>query len=205
MLLKVYPENPAPRHISMIVECLKNDGVIIYPTDTVYGIGCDINSTKAINKVCQILNKRPDKSNFSFICKDITDVSNYAHQIDNTTFKAMRRALPGPYTFILHAKSIVPKLFKSNKKTVGVRVPDNNICLQIVTALGNPIMTNSIYDENEIVEYTTDPSLIHDKFGHLVDFVIDGGFGKNIPSTIIDCTGEVPEIIREGAGTSEIF
>ena len=205
MLLKVYPENPAPRHIEMIVDCLKNDGVIIYPTDTVYGIGCDINSTKAINRVCQILGKRPDKSNFSFICKDLNDVSNYAAQIDNTTFKAMKRALPGPYTFILHAKSIVPKLFKSNKKTVGVRIPDNNICYEIVKALGNPIMTNSIYDENEIVEYTTDPSLIHDKFEKLVDIVIDGGFGNNVPSTIIDCTGAVPEIIREGAGSPEIF
>lgn len=203
MLLPIHPDNPNPRNIKSIVDCLKKGGVIIYPTDTVYGFGCDITNSKAIEKIARIKGIKAEKANFSFICHDLSHISEYARQIDNTVFKLIKKCLPGPYTFILNATSNVPKLLKSNKKTVGIRVPDNNIAQEIVRQLGNPILSTSLHDDDEILEYTTDPELIHERYEKLVDIVIDGGFGNNVASTVLDCTNDEVEIIREGAG--EIF
>ncbi|TNF25311.1 MAG: threonylcarbamoyl-AMP synthase [Bacteroidetes bacterium] len=201
MLLRIYPENPNPKAIKEVVDCLRQGGVIIYPTDTVYGIGCDINNRKAVEKICQIRNIKPEKAQFSFICHDLSHISEFCTQIDNPTFKLMKRLLPGPYTFILNATNKVPKLFQSKKRTVGIRIPDNNIPLEIVRVLGNPIMTASVHDEDEIIEYTTDPSLIHERFENSVDIVIDGGFGGIEGSTVINCADGELEIIRQGKGT----
>lgn len=200
MLLKLYNENPNPRDIQRIVECLKDGGVIIYPTDTIYGIGCDILNHKSVERITEIMNIKKDKTMFSFICSDLSHLSDYSKPLNNTIFKIMKSVLPGPYTFILNASNKVPKLLSSKKKTVGIRVPDNNIIREIVKELGNPILSKSIKDEDQILEYTTDPELINERYGDLVDIVIDGGFGDNEPSTIIDCTGEEIEIIREGKG-----
>ncbi|MDD2346268.1 MAG: L-threonylcarbamoyladenylate synthase [Bacteroidales bacterium] len=200
MLLKLYNENPNPRDIQKIVECLKDGGVIIYPTDTIYGIGCDILNHKSVERITEIMNIKKDKTMFSFICSDLSHLSDYSKPLNNTIFKIMKSVLPGPYTFILNASNKVPKLLASKKKTVGIRVPDNNIIREIVKELGNPILSKSIKDEDQILEYTTDPELINERYGDLVDIVIDGGFGDNEPSTIIDCTGEEIEIIREGKG-----
>lgn len=203
MLLKMYNENPGQRHIKMVCDILKNGGVIIYPTDTVYGLGCDIFNSRAVEKVAKIKGVKPEKSNFSFIVSDLSHLSNYTRFVDNTIFKLMKSVLPGPYTFILDANSSVPKILKNKKKTVGIRIPDNNIILEIVRELGNPILTTSIHDTDEIIDYTTDPELIYENFKDKVDVVIDGGFGGNVPSTIIDCTSDVPVIVREGAGGVE--
>lgn len=203
MLLRIYPENPNPKAIKEVVDCLRQGGVIIYPTDTVYGIGCDINNRKAVEKICQIRNIKPEKAQFSFICQDLSHISEFCSQIDNSTFKLMKRLLPGPYTFILNATNKVPKLFQSKKRTVGIRIPDNNIPLEIVRVLGNPIMTASVHDEDEIIEYTTDPSLIHERFENLVDIVIDGGFGGIEGSTVLNCADGDVEVIREGKGSIE--
>lgn len=200
MLLEVHPENPNPRSIAQAVEHLRKGAVIIYPTDTVYAFGCDINSKSAVEKICQLRGMKPDKANFSFICNDLSQLSEYAKQVSTPTFRVMKSVLPGPYTFILNASSQVPKLFKSKKKTVGIRVPDNKIALDLVEALGNPIMSASLKDEDELVEYTTDPYNIHERYEHQVSLVLDGGFGNNAPSTILDCTGNDPELIREGLG-----
>lgn len=200
MLLKLYNENPNPRDIQKIVECLKDGGVIIYPTDTIYGIGCDILNHKSVERITEIMNIKKDKTMFSFICSDLSHLSDYSKPLNNTIFKIMKSVLPGPYTFILNASNKVPKLLASKKKTVGIRVPDNNIIREIVKELGNPILSKSIKDEDQILEYTADPELINERYGDLVDIVIDGGFGDNEPSTIIDCTGEEIEIIREGKG-----
>ena len=200
MLLKLYNENPNPRDIQKIVECLKDGGVIIYPTDTIYGIGCDILNHKSVERITEIMNIKKDKTMFSFICSDLSHLSDYSKPLNNTIFKIMKSVLPGPYTFILNANNNVPKLLSSKKKTVGIRVPDNNIIREIVKELGNPILSKSIKDEDQILEYTADPELINERYGDLVDIVIDGGFGDNEPSTIIDCTGEEIEIIREGKG-----
>lgn len=203
MLLRIYPENPNPKAIAEVVDCLRKGGVIIYPTDTVYGIGCDINNRKAVERICQIRNIKPEKAQFSFICSDLSHISEFCSQIDNTTFKLMKRVLPGPYTFILNATNKVPKLFQSKKRTVGIRIPNNNIPLEIVKALGNPIMTASVHDEDEIIEYTTDPELIHERFENKVDIVIDGGYGGIEGSTVINCSEGFVDIIREGAGPIE--
>jgi len=203
MFRKIYPENPNPREIDRVVEILKDGGVIIYPTDTVYGLGCDITKGKAIERVAQIKGMRPDKANFSFIVYDLSHLADYTKPIDNTTYKLMRRNLPGPFTFILEASNSVPKILKSKKKTVGIRIPDNPIILEIVRVLGNPILTTSVHSGDVILDYTTDPELIHEDMGHLVDLVIDGGFGNNVPSTIVDCTGPDIKIIRQGLGTLE--
>lgn len=203
MLIKIYPENPNPKHIKQVVDCLKSGGVIIYPTDTVYGMGCDIHNHKAVERVCKIKGIKPEKANFSFICSDLSHLSDFTYQVDNNIFKIMKKAFPGPFTFILKANTNVPKLFKSNKKTVGIRIPDNNICREIVKELGNPIMSTSIHDDDEIIEYTTDPELIHEKYQNLVDIVIDGGYGNIIASTVIDCTDGEPIILRQGAGNLE--
>ena len=200
MLIKIYPENPNPREVKRVAEILRNGGVIIYPTDTVYGIGCDMTKPKAVARLAQIRGINLDKAHFSFIFCDLSQISDYTRQFPNPIFKLMKRNLPGPFTFILESNNNVPKLFKIKRKTVGIRVPDNSIVREIVRELGNPIMSSSIHDEDEIIEYTTDPELIHEKFEHLVDIVIDGGYGDNHVSTIVDCTGEEPEITREGKG-----
>jgi tRNA threonylcarbamoyl adenosine modification protein (Sua5/YciO/YrdC/YwlC family) len=199
-LIKLYPENPEPAKISRIVSVLKNGGVIIYPTDTVYGIGCDIFNQKAIERICRIKGVKPEKNNLSFICYDLSHISEYARNLSTPVFKVMKKALPGPFTFILSANNNVPKILHTKKKTVGIRIPDNNIPRLIVKELGNPIITTSIKDEDEVIEYSTDPELIFEKFQGLVDIVIDGGYGNNIPSTIVDCTTDEFEVVREGRG-----
>ncbi len=201
MLLKIYPENPNPRYIRMVVECLLDGGIIIYPTDTVYGLGCDIFKSKAIERIAQIKGIKAEKANFSFICNDLSQLADYSKPIPNPVFKLMKSNLPGPFTFILNASNNVPKLIQSKKKTVGIRIPNNSIPLEIVRELGNPIMSTSIHDDDKIIEYTTDPELIYEKYNKLVDIVIDGGYGDNEPSTVVDCTVDVPIIIREGKGT----
>lgn len=200
MLIKIYEENPGQKAIRQVVEVLRSGGVIIYPTDTVYGIGCDITHQKAVEKVARLKKIAIEKSNLSFICSDLSHLSDYCRPFPNHLFKLMKSYLPGPYTFILNASSQVPHYFKGKKKTVGIRIPDNKIILEIVKELGNPILSTSVHDEDEIIDYTTDPELIHEKFKDLVDLVIDGGFGGNMPSTVLDCTGEVPRIIRQGKG-----
>jgi tRNA threonylcarbamoyl adenosine modification protein (Sua5/YciO/YrdC/YwlC family) len=200
MLIKIYPENPNPREISKVVEVLQNGGIVIYPTDTVYGMGCDINNAKAVEQVCRIKGINLKKDHLSFICHDLSHLSDYTKPIDNHTFKIMKRHLPGPFTFILEANNNVPKLFKNNKKTVGIRVPDNSVIREIVAQLGNPILSTSVRDDDDIIEYTTDPELIHEKYQDMVDLVIDGGFGDNEASTIIDCTSGDYNIIRQGKG-----
>ncbi|HOI87662.1 MAG TPA: L-threonylcarbamoyladenylate synthase [Lentimicrobium sp.] len=200
MLLKIYPENPSPRHIRTVVECLMDGGIIICPTDTVYGLGCDIFKSKAVERIAQIKGIKAEKANFSFICHDLSQLSDFSKPISNEVFKMMRKNLPGPFTFILDASNNVPKLIQSKKKTVGIRIPDNSIPVEIVRELGHPIMSTSIHDEDEIIEYTTDPELIYDKYKNLVDIVIDGGYGDNEASTVIDCTGVEPLIVREGKG-----
>jgi tRNA threonylcarbamoyl adenosine modification protein (Sua5/YciO/YrdC/YwlC family) len=202
--VKVYDQNPNATEINKIVGILKKGGLIIYPTDTVYGLGCDITNAKAVEKIARIKGIKVDKSNFSFICNDLSHLSDYVKQIDTPTYKLLKRALPGPYTFILPGSKSLPKVFKK-KKTVGIRIPNNNIVRAIVKALGNPIISTSIHDEDDVIEYTTDPELIFEKWEHLVDGVIDGGFGGNLASTIIDLTDAVPKIIREGKGTTDIL
>ncbi|WP_214225365.1 L-threonylcarbamoyladenylate synthase [Pedobacter sp. B4-66] len=203
MLIKIYPENPNPKAIEQVVEVLKKGGIIIYPTDTVYGMGCDITNHKAIEKICRLRGIKPEKANFSFICSDLRHISDYIKPIDTTTFRVLKKALPGPFTFIFNANGNVPKLLSSNKKTVGIRVPDNDIAREIVLQLGNPILSTSIYDDDEVIEYSTDPELIHEKYEDTVDIVIDGGYGDNEPSTVVDCTSGDFEIIRQGKGNLE--
>ena len=205
MLIKVYPENPNPRAIEQIVEVLKKGGLIIYPTDTVYGLGCDITNQKAIEKICRIRGIKPEKANFSFICSDLSHISDYFKPIDTATFRLLKKALPGPFTFILNANNNVPKLLSANKKTVGIRVPDNDIAREIVRQLGNPILSTSIRDDDDVIEYSTDPELIHEKYEHTVDIVIDGGYGDNEASTVVDCTSGEFEILRDGKGDLSNF
>jgi tRNA threonylcarbamoyl adenosine modification protein (Sua5/YciO/YrdC/YwlC family) len=205
MLLKIYPENPNPKAIEQVVEALKKGALIIYPTDTIYGLGCDITNHKAIENICRLRGIKPEKANFSFICSDLSHISDYIKPIDNTTFRVLKKALPGPFTFIFNANNNVPKLLSSNKKTVGIRVPNNNIARAIVQQLGNPILSTSIKDDDELVEYATDPELIYEKYQDLVAFVIDGGYGDNEASTVVDCTTGEFEIIREGKGNLADF
>ncbi len=200
MLVRLYNENPNPREIRNVVEVLRQGGVIIYPTDTVYGLGCDLLNQKAVEKVARIKGIKTEQSNFSFICSDFSHLSVYTRPISNNVFKLIRKNLPGPFTFILEANNNVPKYFKGKKKTVGIRIPDNNIVRAIVEELGNPIVSTSIYDEDEILEYTTDPELIHEKYQDLADLVIDGGYGELVPSTIVDCSGSEIQILRKGKG-----
>jgi len=200
MLLQIHPDNPNPREISMAIEALQNNGLIIYPTDTVYGLAWDINSPKAFDKIVRIKGKNALKENFSMVCNDISQVSQFTLHMNNPTFKLLKHNLPGPFTFILNANNNVPRFYKSKKKTVGIRIPDNNIAIEIVSKLGHPIMTTSLHDEDEILDYMTDPELIHEKYEHLVDYVIDGGYGNNEASTVVNCTGESFEIIRQGIG-----
>jgi len=201
MLLRIHPENPQPRLIKQVVECLKDGGVIIYPTDTIYGLGCDIKHAKAIEKICQIKNMDPQKAQLSFICSDLSHLSEYSKSIDTPLYRMLKNYLPGPYTFILPASKQVPKILQSKKSTIGLRVPDNNICQQILTMLGNPILSTSL--PGEMVEDYTDPEIIYDRFENLVDFVIDGGIGGMTPSTIVDCTTDEWTILRQGLGDWE--
>lgn len=203
MLLKIYPENPAERAIKTVIECLKDGGLVIYPTDTVYGVGCDINNGKALEKLALIKGVKLEKANFSFICYDLSHISDFTKPLSNTIFKIIKRNTPGPFTFILNANNNAPKMMQSKKKTVGIRVPDNNIPRLLVQLLGNPIVNTSIHADDEIIEYVTDPELIHEKYENLVDIVIDGGFGGLEPSTILDCTTDDIEIIRQGKGIIE--
>lgn len=202
--IKIYPENPNPKAIQKVVKVLKSGGLIIYPTDTVYGLGCDITNIKALERIARIKGVKLEKSNFSFVCEDLSNLSDYVKQIDSTTFKILKHALPGPYTFILPGSKQLPNPFKK-RKTVGIRVPDNSIALALVHELGNPIVSTSIRDDDDIVEYTTDPELILEKWDNLVDLVIDGGYGGNEASTIIDLSEDQPIIVREGKGSLEIF
>lgn len=198
--IKLYQENPEQSKIDKIVSALRNGAIIIYPTDTVYGMGCDIFNQKAVERICQIKGIKPEKNNFSFICYDLSHISEYAKHINTSLFKVMKKALPGPFTFILDSSHRVPKILNAKKKTVGIRVPDNNIPREIVKELGNPIITTSIKDEDEVIEYSTDPELIYEKYKNIVDIIIDGGYGGNIPSTVIDCTQDQLEVVREGLG-----
>jgi len=202
--IKLYNDNPNQNQIDRVVKILKNGGLIIYPTDTVYGLGCDISNSKALEKIALIKRVKLEKANFSFVCNDLSHLSDYIKQIDSPTFKLLKRALPGPYTFILPGSNNLPRAFKK-RKTVGIRIPDNNIARALVQSLGNPIVSTSIRDDDDVLEYTTDPELIFEKWNHLVDVVIDGGFGDNYASTIIDLTDGYPEVIREGKGSLDIL
>ena len=201
--IKIYEENPNPKEIKRVVKILRDGGVIIYPSDTVYALGCDINNNRAMERVAQLRGVKLEKANFSFVCEDLSNLSDYVKQIDTPTFKILKRNLPGPYTFILQGNNNLPTVFKK-KKEVGIRVPDNSITRAIVQELGNPIISTSIKDEDEVIEYTTDPELILEKWDNLVDLVIDGGYGGNIASTVIDLTGTEPVVMREGKGSLEI-
>lgn len=198
MIVRIYEENPNEREIAKIVEILRNGGIIIYPTDTVYAIGCDALNVRAVEEVCKLKGINPEKSQLSIICYDLSNISEYA-KVDNDTFKLMKRNLPGPFTFILKCTSNLPKLYK-NKKTVGIRVPNNNIARALVNELGHPIMTTSVKDDDEVLEYITDPELIHEKYEKQVDIVIDGGFGGIEGSTVVDCSNDTIEIVRQGLG-----
>lgn len=202
--IKIYAENPNPKEIDRVVQVLRRGGLIIYPTDTVYGLGCDITNSRALEKIARIKGVKPEKANWSFICADLSNLSDYVRQIDTSTFKILKRALPGPYTFILPGNNNLPRVFKK-KKTVGIRVPDNFIAQTLVRELGNPIVSTSIYDEDEMLEYTTDPELILEKWENLVDVVIDGGYGDNVASTVIDLSDGEFGVIREGKGSLDIF
>lgn len=201
--IRLYEENPEPHKLDEVVKVLRDGGVVIYPTDTVYGIGCDFSNVKAVQRVCQIKNAKP--SSLSFICYDLSEISEYTKHLSTPVFKVMKKALPGPFTFILEASSKVPKVLNAKKKTVGIRVPNNNIPRELVKRLGNPIITTSIRDEDEVIEYSTDPELIYEKYQNLVDVVIDGGYGGNMPSTVVDCSGDYFEVIREGLGDIEAY
>lgn len=201
MFLRIHPDNPQPRKIQQVINILKDGGIIIYPTDTIYGLGCDITNNRAVERICRIKGIKPQKANFSFICSDLSNISNYAKPFSNNVYKSMRRLLPGPYTFILNANNQVPKMLKNKKKTVGIRVPNSPIVKDLVEQLGSPLMSTSIKNtDDDIIEYPTDPEDIWDEYKNLVDVVIDGGFGGNIPSTILDCTSGDTELVREGLG-----
>ena len=202
--LKIYEDKPSEAAIKKVVEVLKNGGLVIYPTDTVYGLGCDITNSRALEKLAKIKGVKLEKANFSFVCSSLSNISDYVKQIDTATFKILKRALPGAYTFILPGNNDLPKDFRK-KKTVGIRVPDNNIAIQIVEMLGNPIVSTSIHDEDEVIEYSTDPELIFEKWQNLVDVVIDGGYGDNIGSTIVDLSDYEPVVVREGKGSLDIL
>lgn len=202
--IKIYEDKPSEAAIDRVVKVLQDGGLVIYPTDTVYGLGCDITNTKALERIAKIKGVKLDKANFSFICHDLSNLSDYVKQIDTATFKLLKRALPGPYTFILPGNTNLPKEFKK-KTTVGIRIPDNSIALEIVRKLGNPIVSTSIRDEDDVIEYTTDPELIFEKWQNLVDVVVDGGYGDNMASTIIDLSGYEPVVVREGKGSLDIL
>ena len=201
MLLEIHPDNPSPRHIQQVVSVLRSGGVIIFPTDTIYAIGCDASNQKAFEKLCRIRGVKPQKANFSFLLNDLAHISEYTRPFDREVFKLLKATLPGPFTYILPASNMVPTLFRNNKKTIGIRIPDNHIVRLMVQELGQPVVSASLRDDMDtIAEYLTDPADIHERFENLVDLVIDGGYGKNVASTVIDCSGDEPAVIREGLG-----
>ncbi|MDR1181022.1 MAG: threonylcarbamoyl-AMP synthase [Bacteroidales bacterium] len=205
MLLRIYEENPQERHIQQVVNCLKNDGLVIIPTDTVYAIACDIYNARAFDRLCSLTNRKKEKSNFSFLCCDLSNLSEYTKPLNNAVFKLMKNLLPGPYTFVLEANTNVPK-FMQKKKTVGIRLPDNVIARTLVNQLGNPIMSASLKSQNdEILEYITDPELIFEQYENKVDIVVDGGYGEYTPSTVLDCTDGKIELIRKGKGNIDFL
>jgi tRNA threonylcarbamoyl adenosine modification protein (Sua5/YciO/YrdC/YwlC family) len=203
MFIELFPHNIDMRKMKQIVECLRDGGIIIYPTDTVYGMGCDVFNKSAVEKICKIKKVKVEKMNFSFIFNDLSHISDYTLNVDTPTYKLLKRCLPGPYTFILKANNSIPKLFKNNKRTIGIRVPNNPIPQMIVQELGHPILTTSVHHEDDIIDYITDPYAIYERYENLVDMVIDGGIGGYKPSTIIDCTGDAPVVTREGIGETE--
>ena len=205
MLINIHQQNPDQRKIKRIVECLKDGGVIIYPTDTVYAFGCDVYNKKAMQKLCQIKGIDIKKHNLSFVCYDLSHISDFTKNLNTSTYKLMKKTLPGPYTFILNANNSIPKLFKNRKKEIGIRIPNNNIPRQIVKELGNPIVTTSVKDDDMVIEYSTDPQLMYEHFKKKVDLVISGGYGDSIPSTIIKHTNGTPEILRKGKGETNLF
>ncbi len=205
MLLRIHPDNPDERNLRTVVECLQDGGIVVYPTDTIYGIGCDIFKTRSVEKIYKLKGVDSNKANFSLVCCDLSQISYFTRHIETPVYKAMKKALPGPFTFILEAGREVPKLFLSRKKTVGIRVPDNYICREIVRMLGHPIVSTSVHDSDEVLEYTTDPELIHERYGNRVDLVIDGGFGGNVPSTVIDCSNGDMTLIRAGKGDPDLI
>jgi tRNA threonylcarbamoyl adenosine modification protein (Sua5/YciO/YrdC/YwlC family) len=204
-LIKIHPDNPQQNKIEEVAEVLRKGGIIIYPTDTVYAIGCDIHNQKAVERLCKMKNLNPSKANLSFICYDLSHISEYTRNLPNNIFKVMKKALPGPFTFILNAGSKLPRILDTRKNTVGIRVPDHNIPRLLVKELGNPIATTSIKDDDDIIEYPTDPEIIFEKYQNLVEVIIDGGFGNNTPSTMINCTNGDFEVVREGLGEIENY
>lgn len=201
MLIKIYPENPNPREVKKVVDIIDNGGLVIYPTDTIYGVGCDMMQPKTVARLAKLQGLDMDKAYFSFIFNDLSQISEYTKPLSNSAFRLLKHNVPGPFTFIFEANNNIPKLFKTRRKTVGIRVPDNNIILSIVAELGRPLLSSSVHDdEDEVTEYITDPELIHERYGNLVDAVIDGGYGDNQPSTVVDCTTDDFEIIRKGKG-----
>lgn len=200
-LLKIYPENPHESAIEKVVDALRKGGIVIVPTDSVYAFACDLSQTKAMEKLAQLKGTRLEEANFSIVFDDLTMLSDYTRPIPTSVFKLLKRTLPGPYTYILNATNKIPKLFQHKKKTVGIRIPDNGVPLAIVKRLGNPIAVSSIHDPDDVTEYTTDPELIHERYARMVDITINGGIGDNEPSTIIDCSGDEPTLIREGKGS----
>lgn len=204
-LLKIHPQNPEARKIHHTVDVLRKGGIVIYPTDTIYGIGCDLMNRKSIERLCRIMDIKPQKLDLSFICNDLSHISEFVHRIDTPVFKLLKKALPGPFTFILESSSRVPKILDVNKKTVGIRIPDHNIPRQLVKELQNPLITTSIKDDDQIKAYTTDPEEIYEDFKHLVDIVVDGGAGGNIPSTVVSCIDNEITIIRQGLGDVEQY
>lgn len=198
--LQVHPLNPEPRKIAHVVEMLTAGAIVIYPTDTIYGVGCDLMNRKAVQRLCNILDIKPQKLDLSFICNDLSHISEYVRRIDTPVFKLLKKSLPGPYTFILESSARVPKILDVNKKTVGIRIPDHEIPRAIVRQLGNPLITSSIKNDDVILEYTTNPEEIYEDFKHKVDVVIDGGAGGNVPSSVIDCTGDEIVVVRRGLG-----
>lgn len=205
MIIEIHPDNPDERKIRQIVDCLLEGGVIVYPTDTVYSFGCDMLNNKALERVARLKNIKTEKANFSLVCHDLSHITEYSKQLSNPVFKLMKSVLPGPYTFILEAGRAIPKIFSERKKTIGIRVPDNNIARDIVKKLGHPIIAASVHDDDELLEYTTDPEMIHEKFEKLVDMVIDGGPGSFDASTILDCTGDQITLVRQGKGVVDFL
>ena len=204
-LLKIYPENPEGKKIDKVVEVLRSGGLVIYPTDTVYGLGCDLFNPQAIEKICRLKGIDPRKNLLSFMCQDLSQASEYAKNFPTPLFKLLKKSLPGPYTFILTSSSKVPKTIDPKRKTVGIRIPDHTIPMELIARLGNPIITTSVHDDDKIIDYPTDPELIYEKYINDVDIVIDGGVGGNVPSTVVDLTNETPVVVREGRGDTAPF
>jgi len=203
LILRIHQDNPNPKEVREAVSILNKDGVIVMPTDTVYSFACVLGSSKGFDRIARLKKLRPNKAHFSLLCADLSDLSQYTRPVPNEIFKLMKRALPGPFTFILQAGGNVPKLYRSTKKTIGIRVPDNSVALAIINELGKPLVVSSVHDEDDVLEYTTDPELIDERHGHAIDAVVNGGFGELYASTVIDCTSGVPEVIREGKGVIE--